>query len=295
VAIENQFDYVRAKNLDEIFGVFPHYKNPVILAGGTDLVEFLKTGVVQPDVVIDIKGLDLLKDIRLGNNILWIGAGVTFNELIESEIINEHFPVIAEMSKTVASVGIRNRATLVGNICSAVPCMDSGPLLSVYKANVITAGQIGERKIPIEQWFIAPRKTALFKNEIVKGISIQLPDKKHAGCFVKLGRYNGEDLAQVNLAILAFEDYSFRISFGAVAPIPVRAMRVERLLNRQKLLPDLLEKAKQILEEEIAPITDVRATKEYRMHMAKVMLDRGLYTAVDRLNGEGPAYGKRII
>ncbi|MFA6598415.1 MAG: xanthine dehydrogenase family protein subunit M [Ignavibacteriaceae bacterium] len=295
MAIENQFDYVRAKNLDEIFGVFPHYKNPVILAGGTDLVEFLKTGVVQPDVVIDIKGLDLLKDIRLGNNILWIGAGVTFNELIESEIINEHFPVIAEMSKTVASVGIRNRATLVGNICSAVPCMDSGPLLSVYKANVITAGQIGERKIPIEQWFIAPRKTALFKNEIVKGISIQLPDKKHAGCFVKLGRYNGEDLAQVNLAILAFEDYSFRISFGAVAPIPVRAMRVERLLNRQKLLPDLLEKAKQILEEEIAPITDVRATKEYRMHMAKVMLDRGLYTAVDRLNGEGPAYGKRII
>ena len=295
MAVEHQFDYVRAKNLDEVFGVFLRYQNPVILAGGTDLVEFLKTGVVQPDVVIDIKGLSFLKDIRLGNNILWIGAGVTFSELIESEIIKEHFPVIAEMSRTVASVGIRNRATLVGNICSAVPCMDSGPVLSTYKANVITAGQTGERKIPIDQWFIGSRKTALNKNEIVTGVSIPLPDKKHAGCFVKLGRYSGEDLAQVNLAILAFEDYSFRIAFGAVAPVPVRAMRVEKILNRQKLVPELIAKAHQLVEEEISPITDIRATKEYRMHMAKVMLERGLYAAVERLNGAGPEYGKSII
>jgi len=295
VAIENQFDYVKAKNFDDVLDVFPHYKNPVILAGGTDLVEFLKTGVVQPDVVIDIKGLDFLKDIRLGNNILWIGAGVTFSDLIESEIINEHFPVIAEMSRTVASVGIRNRATLVGNICSAVPCMDSGPILSVYKANVVAVGQVGERKIPIDQWFVASRKTALFKNEIVKGISIQLPDKKNSGCFVKLGRYKGEDLAQVNLAILVFDDYSFRISFGAVAPTPVRAMRIERLINRMKLVPELMEKAQQLVEDDIAPITDIRATKEYRMHMAKVMLERGLYAVVDRLNGGGPEYGKSVI
>lgn len=295
MAIENQFEYVKAKNLDEVFGVFPHFKNAVILAGGTDLVELLKTGVVQPDVVIDIKGLDFLKDIRLGNNILWIGAGVTFSELIESEIINEYFPIIAEMSKTVASVGIRNRATMVGNICSGVPCMDSGPVLSVYKAHIITVGQNGERNIPVEQWFIANRKTALFKNEIVRGVSIQLPDKKHSGCFVKLRRYAGEDLAQVNLAILAFEDYSFHISFGAVAPVPLRAMRIERLLNRQKIVPELIEKAQQLVEEEITPITDIRATKEYRMHMAKVMLERGLYAAISRLNSSGPDYGKSVI
>jgi carbon-monoxide dehydrogenase medium subunit len=135
----------------------------------------------------------------------------------------------------------------------------------------------------------------LFKNEIVKGISIQLPDKKHAGCFTKLKRYNGEDLAQVNLAILAFDDYSFRISFGAVAPIPVRAMRIERLLNRMKLVPELMEKARQLVEEDITPITDIRATKEYRMHMAKVMLERGLTAAIDRLNGGGPAYGQSVI
>jgi carbon-monoxide dehydrogenase medium subunit len=295
VAIENQFEYVKAKNLDEVVGLLQRFKNAAILSGGTDLVELLKTGAVHPDVVIDIKGLDFLKDIRLGNNILWIGAGVTFSELIDSEIINEHFPIIAEMSKTVASVGIRNRATMVGNICSAVPCMDSGPVLSVYKARIITDGQIGERQIPIEQWFVGNRKTALFKNEIVKGISIPVPDKKHSGCFVKLRRYAGEDLAQVNLAILAFDDYSFRISFGAVAPTPVRAMRIERLINRMKLVPELVEKAQQLVEDDIAPITDIRATKEYRMHMAKVMLERGLTAAIDRLNGGGPAYGKSVI
>ncbi|MDP1994884.1 MAG: FAD binding domain-containing protein, partial [Ignavibacteria bacterium] len=108
MAIENQFEYVKAKNLDEVVGLLQRFKNAVILSGGTDLVELLKTGAVHPDIVIDIKGLDFLKDIRLGNNILWIGAGVTFSELIDSEIINEHFPIIAEMSKTVASVGIRN-------------------------------------------------------------------------------------------------------------------------------------------------------------------------------------------
>jgi len=295
VAIENQYEYVKAKNLDEVVGLLQRFKNAVILSGGTDLVELLKTGAVHPDVVIDIKGLDFLKDIRLGNNILWIGAGVTFSELIDSEIINEHFPIIAEMSKTVASVGIRNRATMVGNICSAVPCMDSGPVLSVYKARIITDGQIGERQIPIEQWFVGNRKTALFKNEIVKGISIPVPDKKHSGCFVKLRRYSGEDLAQVNLAILAFDDYSFRITFGAVAPTPVRAMRIERLINRMKLVPELMEKAQQLVEDDIAPITDIRATKEYRLHMAKVMLERGLNAALDRLNGGGPAYGKSVI
>ncbi|MCK9424553.1 MAG: xanthine dehydrogenase family protein subunit M [Ignavibacteriaceae bacterium] len=295
MAIENQYEYVKAKNLDEVVGLLQRFKNAVILSGGTDLVELLKTGAVHPDVVIDIKGLDFLKDIRLGNNILWIGAGVTFSELIDSEIINEHFPIIAEMSKTVASVGIRNRATMVGNICSAVPCMDSGPVLSVYKARIITDGQIGERQIPIEQWFVGNRKTALFKNEIVKGISIPVPDKKHSGCFVKLRRYSGEDLAQVNLAILAFDDYSFRITFGAVAPTPVRAMRIERLINRMKLVPELMEKAQQLVEDDIAPITDIRATKEYRLHMAKVMLERGLNAALDRLNGGGPAYGKSVI
>ena len=157
------------------------------------------------------------------------------------------------------------------------------------------AGPKAVRNIPAADWFIAPRKTALPKGELVTGVSLPYPKAKHAGCWVKLGRYTGEDLAQVNLLILAMADGTFRISFGAVAPVPVRARKVEKLLNGQTITPSLIEKAEQLIEEEIKPITDVRATKEYRMHMAKVMFERGLNAAIRRLNGNGPAYGKSMI
>jgi carbon-monoxide dehydrogenase medium subunit len=294
VPIIHKFDYLKPKSLSEALTVLAQSKNAAILAGGTDLIDLIKENVVEPDVVVDIKGLDALNHIKFENDILLIGAGVTFANLIESDIIQNKFPVIVELAKTVASVGIRNRATVVGNICSAVPCMDSGPLLCAYDATIRVAGSKGKRNISTSEWFVGPRKTSLQKGEIVTGVSLPLP-AKHAGCWVKLGRYTGEDLAQVNLLILALGDSTFRVSFGAVAPIPVRAKKIEQLLNGQSITPSMIEKAKQLIEEEIKPITDVRASKEYRMHMAKVMFERGLNAAISRLNSDGPEYGSGVI
>ena len=291
---EVQFDYAKPKHLNEVLEIISKYLNPFILAGGTDLVDMIKEGIVHPDIVVDLKGIEQFKQITFKNEILSIGAGVTFSELIESKIIREHFPVIAELSRTVASLGIRNRATMIGNICSAVPCMDSGPLLVAYDATIITAGPKGERKIPAEKWFIASRKTAIEKGEIVTGVTITSPDK-HGSCFVKLGRYEGEDLAQVNLIILALKDGTFRIAFGSVAPVPIRAKKIEQLINGQSVTPSLIEEACKLIEQEIKPITDIRATKEYRMHMAKIMFERGLNAAISRLNGGGPEFGKSLI
>ena len=293
--IIHKFDYLKPKSLGKALTILAQSKNVAILAGGTDLVDMIKENVVQPEVVVDIKGLDALNQIKFESNSLFIGACVTFSDLIESKIIKEKYPVIFEIAKTVASVGIRNRATVIGNICSAVPCMDSGPLLMAYDTTVQVVGQKGERNISVTEWFVAPRKTALQKGELVTGVSLPYPKVKHAGCWVKLGRYTGEDLAQVNLLILAMANGTFRVSFGAVAPVPVRAKKVEKLLNGQTITPSLIEKAKQLIEEEIKPITDVRATKEYRMHMAKVMFERGLNAAIKRLNGSGPEYGISVI
>ena len=291
---EVQFDYAKPKALNEALDIISKSVNPFILAGGTDLIDLIKEGIVHPDMVVDMKGIEQFHQVTFNHDTLFIGAGVTFSELIESKIIREHFPVIAEMSRTVASLGIRNRATMVGNICSAVPCMDSGPLLAAYDALIITAGPNGERKIPAENWFIASRKTAIQKGEIVTGVSISSPGK-HGSCFVKLGRYEGEDLAQVNLIILALKDGTFRVSFGSVAPIPVRAKKIESLINGKTITPSLIEEACKLIEMEIKPITDIRATKEYRMHMAKIMFERGLNAAVSRLNGGGPEFGKNLI
>ena len=291
---EIKVDYAKPKLLNEALDIISKSNNPFILAGGTDLIDMIKEGLVEPDMIIDLKGIEQFRQITFKHDTLFICAGVTFSELIESKIIKEHFPVIAELSKTVASLGIRNRATMVGNICSAVPCMDSGPLLAAYDAEVITAGPKGERKISADNWFVDSRKTAIKKGELVTGISISSPGK-HGSCFVKLGRYEGEDLAQVNLIILALKDGTFRVSFGSVAPVPVRAKKIERLINGKTLTPSLIEEACKLIEVEIKPITDIRASKEYRMHMAKIMFERGINAAVSRLNGGGPEYGKNLI
>ena len=295
VPIVQQFEYLRPKSLKQAVAFLSHRRKYAILSGGTDLIDLLKENILQPEVVVDIKGLDGLNKISFSNNTLVIHSGVTFTDLIESALVRKKFPVIGELAKTVASVGIRNRATVVGNICSAVPCMDSGPLLSAYDARITIVSAKGKRTLPAEKFFRGNRKTALAQGEIVTAVLLPYPKRKHAGCWVKLGRYTGEDLAQVSLLILALDDGTFRIAFGAVAAVPVRARKIEKLLNGQTITPSLVERAKKLIEEEIHPISDVRASKEYRMHMAKVMFDRGLDAAMKRLHGTGPGYGPRLI
>jgi carbon-monoxide dehydrogenase medium subunit len=251
--------------------------------------------MATPEVVVDIKGIPGLDRIEFKNGVLSIGALATFSDLRESRIIAGKFPVIREMTGWVASVGIRNRATMVGNLCSAVPCCDSGAVLLVYDAAVLIAGPAGKRKVPLREWFLGPRKTVLKRGEIATGVTVALPKQKHGACFVKLRRYEGEDLAQASVTVLALAGNSYRISFGAVAPRPIAGERIEALLEGQPLSDDLIQKAVRLVPEEIAPITDIRATKEYRLQMVGVMLERGLRAAVARLAGTGPEYGTSLI
>lgn len=293
--IINDFAYVKPATMAQALKWLARYKKPAILAGGTDLLNLLKDGAITPDAVIDIKGLEALHKISFAGKRLHVGALVTFSELIAAEAVRRHFPVLVETARTIGSPGIRNRATMVGNICSAVPCLDSGPLLLAYDAVVTTVGRGGKREIPIAKWFRGPKKTALKSGEIVSGVIIPLPEKKHAGCFIKLGRYAGEDLAQASVLALALEGNRFRVAFGSVAPVPFRARGIENLLCGKQLDARLLGEAKKLVAAAIAPITDLRATKEYRAHMCRVMLERALKAASGRLAGVGPAYGERLL
>jgi carbon-monoxide dehydrogenase medium subunit len=296
MAIAHEFDYVKPGTLREAVKTLARYGTRArILAGGTDLVTLIAENMVTPDAVVDIKGVPGLGKIEFKNGVLTIGALVTFSDLRDSAVVAKKFPVIREMTGWVASVGIRNRATMVGNICSAVPCCDSGPILLVYDAAVLVAGPSGRRKVPLGDWFLGPRKTVLKRGEIATGVAVPLPKKKHAACFVKLRRYEGEDLAQASVTVLAFADNQYRISFGSVAPRPIRGEKIEVLLAGHELSDELIEAAVRLVPEEIAPITDIRSTKEYRMYMVGVMLERGLRAAVTRLADSGPAYGTSVI
>jgi CO/xanthine dehydrogenase FAD-binding subunit len=294
--IAHQFAYFRPPTLREAVRILARYGNRArALAGGTDLVGLISDGMAAPETIVDIKGIPGLGRIEFKNGVLSVGALATFTDLRDSPVVAKRFPVIREMTGWLASVGIRNRATMVGNLCSAVPCCDSGPILMVYEAVMQLAGPAGRRKVPLSAWFVGPRKTVLKRGEIAIGVAVPLPKTKHAACFVKLRRYEGEDLAQASVTVLAQEGNSYGISFGSVAPWPVRAKKIEALLRGQPLSNDLIDQAVRLLPEEIAPITDIRATKEYRMHMCGVMLRRGLWAAAARLVGGGPAYGTSLI
>ena len=296
MAIAHTFDYVKPHSLREAMAFLARRGSGTrLLAGGTDLIPLIADGAAQPDWVMDIKGIRELKGLEVRGNKLWIGARATFTDVLESGPVRNKFPVLSEMAQWVASNGVRNRATLIGNICSAVPCCDTGPILLIYEARVVVQGPRGKRTIPIEDWFVGPRKTALKPNELALGAELELPREKHAACFVKLRRYKGEDLAQASVTIMALPKNRYRIAFGSVAPTPVRGRKIEALLEGKPLSDDLIQDAIKLLPQEIAPITDIRATREYRMHMVGVMLDRGLRAAASRLAGEGPAHGSELI
>ncbi len=292
--ILHDFDYYKPKSVTEAIRLLSRHRGAAVLAGGTDIINEIKEDMAKPSALIDIKGLSSLKNLVFKDGKLTIGPLVTYSEIIESNVIKKRLPIFIEVAKTVGSKGIRNRATMVGNICSAVPCMDSGPILSVFDATVVAQGAKGKRKIPIHKWFLGPRKTARNKSELVTAVEIAIPKMKHAGCYAKLGRYSGEDLAQASVLVIALADRTYRVAFGSVGPVPIRAYGIEEMLKGQGPSDILIDQAKRLIPGIVSPITDIRATREYRLHMCQVMFERALVTAVDRLNGSGPEYGINV-
>lgn len=287
MAIIQEFSYEKPGNIEETLRLRSKFGDRCrFLAGGTDLINHIKDGLESPDIIIDLKGIESLKRLEISGRTMSVGALITFTDLLESTVVKHHCPLMIQMSETVACAGIRNRATMVGNICSAVPSMDSAPVLLVLDAEIMTQSRTQDKSIPIGQWFKGPRQTALKPDEMVTGLSIPIPEKKHYGLFIKLGRYRGEDLAQAGIGILALEGHEYRVAFCAVDAVPRRSFKIENLLNGRELDEARLKQVGKAIESEIKPISDMRASREYRMHMVKIMMKRGLEAAVAGLNGE---------
>ena len=291
-----EFEYHKPRELAAACELLARYgRDAAPVAGGTDLLVWMKEGLAAPRAVIDLKGIGALHRLEVRGGALEVGACVTFTELLESETVRRELPLLWESARTVASTGVRNRATVAGNICAAVPCLDSAPALLDYEAEVQLESAAGRRTLPVERWFLGPKRTARAEGELVTAIRIPLLARRHGACYVKLGRYRGEDLAQVGLGIVVLEGCAYRAAFCAVAPAPARARKIEAFLNGRTLSEDAIREAQDLVLGEIHPITDIRASKEYRLHMARIMLARGLRAAAQRLAGGGPPYGESVI
>ena len=290
------FDYKRPDNIEEVVNLLQENGAEAKLQlGGTDLNLMIKENVISPKLVIDIKNIEGLNVLQIKDDNLIIGAGVTFSQIIDSEMMKEKFPVIWESSRTVASMGIRNRATIVGNICSAVPSADSAPALLNREAVVVAISTQGKREIPIEDFFTGPRKTALMETEMVMSIKIPVQTGKFGGSYVKMGRYKGEDLAQVGVATFVTENLDYKISYCAVGPKPFRVKEAEELLKGKEFSGELTQELKDIILRNVSPISDIRASKDYREKMCIVLLERSLKASLSRMKNGKPIYGKDLL
>ncbi|MBN2657590.1 MAG: xanthine dehydrogenase family protein subunit M [Spirochaetales bacterium] len=290
------FDYRRPESLDEALSLRKEWGGKSsLLMGGTDLFLAIEEEVRRPELLIDLKKIRALSGLEEKDGAVHIGAAVTYSELIHSDLVHQKLPGIWESSRLVASVGIRNSATMVGNICNAVPSAESATPLMIRDAVIHITSASGSRSVPAVEFFTGPRRTVVKDDEIVTSISVPLMKGKFGESYVKLGRYRGEDIAQVATAVLVDENWNYRIAYGAVGPVPMGIPGAEAVLKGKKPAADLIEKAKSEVLNTVSPIGDIRASKEYRLHMCAVMFEKAIDAAVSRMETGAPAYGARLI
>lgn len=274
----SKFDYVRPNTLTEALDYLEqHAGDSKILAGGTDLLVLLRRNLEMPAHVLDIKGINETKVFKYtAGEGLFIGASVTVNQVAESDVVNQRYTALAEAAQSLASYQLRNRATLVGNICNASPGGDlSGPLL-VFEAKVHIASKSGKREVAISEFFTGVKKTVLQPGEIVVGVA--LPDVTPGDCslYYKQTRIKGHDLGIVGLAARWSGDRKFFLAMSSVAPTPIRLTELEQMLNSQPPSAELAVRAAQEVKQQIRPISDVRSSAQYRLHLAGIFVKRAV-------------------
>ena len=252
-----------------------------VIAGGTDLLVNPRFMVGVREVV-DIRKLGL-DYIHIENGWLSIGAGATMHTVARHpEIQALADGILARGAAVCGSPNIRNMATLAGNVASALPSADTPPSLLALDAQVVLVGRRGERIVPLEQFFVGPGKSVR-KHELIRELRIPLvnaADKR--GGFYKIGR-TAEDISVVNaVAMLVMDNgriVDARLVMGAVAPVPLRVKRAEEALKGQPATEEMFERAGSIVREEVQPISDHRASADYRRRMSGVSAIRALRQA----------------
>lgn len=286
-----EFEYYEPRTLEEAVDILHELGDEAkVIAGGTDLLVKMKTGQVHPRVVVNIKKIPGLRYIREEGDYIRIGALTTLRDLEKHEVVMRHLPALYDAVKKMASIQVRTVATLAGNLCNASPAADTAPPLLVYDPVIVAVGPSGERQIPLREFFLGPGKTVLKPWEIVKEVVIPKA-KSGYSAFVKISR-TSVDIAIASSAVYldVKEDVisEARIAVGSVAPVPLRAVKTETRLRGLRMGSTEVMIALQGLDEEISPITDVRATAEYRRHVAKVLVWDALHLAYSR-------YRERVI
>jgi carbon-monoxide dehydrogenase medium subunit len=259
-----------------------------VLAGGTDLLIQLRFGAIHPPAVVDLSGVASLRRLEvLDDGDALIGARATVTQVERSVELARRFPALREAAQTLGSRQIRNTATVIGNVCHASPSAEFAPPLIALAAQAEIRGLTGERVIAIEDFAVGPGQNALDDGEIVTAIRVPAPPPRTGAAYEGLKIRKIMDIAVVSAGVAVSLDAGgacedVRIALGAVAARAFRASRAEDVLRGRTPTPEVLREAAEAAAAEAKPITDVRATAEYRRAMVARSTLRALTSATDR-------------
>lgn len=285
------FEYFRPKTIDEAVSLYREGgKGARLLAGGTELVNEIRFGKSQPDLVVDLKHIRELDFMHLGPEGVNIGALYRVGDAEHSRLLLEsRYNAISHAASTLGSPQVRNKATIVGNVCRASPSADLIPPLMALGAMARIVGDGTERSVPVEDMLVGPGRTVLNMGEIVTELEIpDMPD--YSGCsYYKLSPRKSLDLAVVGAAVMIRTDprvsrcIDARIVLGAVAPTSMRAKRAEAMLIGAKPRELTIDAAAQAAAEDSKPLDDVRASAWYRKRMVEVVVRRTIGLALEQV------------
>jgi len=265
--------YFAPRTITELKKIIKDYPNSIFLSGGTDLSLIVTKERKDIDNIIYLNSINELNFIEEKNEHIVVGAATSLREF--ELFIKKYYPDFTAILKRYGSVQIRNVGTIAGNIATASPIGDTLPLLLSLDAKVVLQSLNNKKILPLKNFFISYRKTKLKKRQFIHSIIIPIL-KKNIFKAYKISKRIDDDISSVcasfNLEIKNKKIKNIKIAYGGMASIPKRAINCEKTLINTNISEENIEKAKKILEKDFKPIDDMRASKNYRMEIAKNLL-----------------------
>lgn len=285
-------DYFEPKTLREAVSLLARHKDKAkVLAGGTDVLVDVKFKE-EPACLVNIKRIPALSYIREESGSVRIGALTPIREIEINALVRQRLPALWEAAHQFASLQIRNTATIGGNVCRASPSGEVLAPLLVLGASAHARFPKGEKKLPLVEFFLAPGKTLLGSSGLLREIEIPLPPQRSGSVYLKHAVRGAMDIAMVGVAVLVTADAAgkkasdARIGLGAVAPTPIRAKSAEKLLRGKVMTAHVIDEAARLAAADAKPITDHRASAEYRGWIVEALTRNGLAQAWQRAAGK---------
>lgn len=277
------YDYLEPASTAEAVDLLAeHGDDAVVLAGGTAFAIMLRQGLIEPRVVVGLRRLAGLRDIRSRDDGLWIGALATHRDVERSPLVRGHHHMIADAFAQIATVRIRNQATVGGNLAHADPSQDPPPILMAFDARVAIVGPAGARRqVALGDLFVDHLTTTLAPTELIEAVIVPPALPGTRAIHLKFAPRSAEDWATVSVAAAVALDADgrvawVRVALGAVGSTPIRAHQVEAALVGQAPTRELLREAAALVRGEVDPLDDLRGSASYKREMARVWTERAL-------------------